>query len=119
MTGDFNMDVNWSEVNSGIIVNISNNNQMNIMSRMMNHFFLKQVITKSTRNHKIIDLLFVNNDQLVINHDVIVNKKFSDHNTVITQLNISVENKRKLAYDCSSLYDTKIPSHKITSEDDR
>ena len=117
MAGDFNMkDVNWNNLNCGII-NGLNGYQVNSLMKFMNHFFLQQLINIPTRESNILDLVLSNNTQLFTGHETVKNKQFSDHNSIISHLNIRI-GEHNISNDCSDIYDTEVPKYKLTKDDE-
>ena len=72
----------------------------------MSEYFLHQIIEEPTRRDKILDLILTNNKSLFLHHKNIINSIYSDHNTIISYMNINYE-KVNCDYDISNLYDTK------------
>ena len=59
--------------------------------------FLENCISTLTRGPNILDLCFTNNHSLINHYQISVNRIFSDHNTIDTDLNFSynIEEKRE------------------------
>ena len=94
MVGDFNMpQIDWSLNHGGIPTNSqSRNNVQSIkLFELMEDHFLDQIIHEPTRNNSIIDLLMTNNHHMVCDYSIIVNSKLSDHNTIISVLNFTID----------------------------
>ena len=74
-------------------------------------FFLQQFIDEGTRRQNILDLVFSNNDQLIIKCSQITNTKLSDHNTICADLSYGLkplEEKKNTNFSTTSIpdYDT-------------
>ena len=80
-------------------------------------FFLHQHITKPTRKHNILDLVFTNNHHLINNYHMIVNNHLSDHYTICLNLNyenVKVEkNSRKINH-----YHSQLPEYNFRDADE-
>ena len=50
---------------------------------------------KAQKKNNILDLIFTNNDDLIINCRQIINSKLSDHNTILAKLSYGLEELRK------------------------
>ena len=48
---------------------------------------------------------------------MIKNKQFSDHNTIISHLNIKI-GEANISNNCDEIYDTDIPRYKLTNCDE-
>ena len=61
-------------------------------------FFLHQHIEEGTRRQNILDLIFTNDNQLIVNCSQIINENLSDHNTICAELSYGLkplEEKKK------------------------
>ena len=77
----------------------------------MNKFFLTQIIDIPTRKDKILDVILVNNKNIFTHNEVIINSLYSDHNTIISYMNMKSDTSNG-SKSCYHLYDTEIPSLK-------
>jgi len=79
-------------------------------------FFLQQFIDEGTRRKNILDLIFSNNDQLIIKCSQITNTKLSDHNTICAELSYGLKPlKEKKKVNFAS---TKVPEYDTRGADD-
>ena len=91
ITGDFNLPIiDWStdSINGG---SHSDRSQALHLQSFVQDFFLTQIITTPTRQKNILDLVLINDDDLIHNHDVLITN-LSDHNliNITTNINLSV-----------------------------
>ena len=87
LIGDFNFPfINWeTTVFQGGRATCQS--QANNLIQFSNYHCLKQCIDKSTRERNILDLLFINNDEII--HKIeIANATISDHNIISIQCNL-------------------------------
>ena len=112
MLGDFNFcEINWEKIYEYDFSssNSRENTQISKLYDLMEHYFLQQVIKIPTRLKNILDLLFTNNSHLISHSDVIINERLSDHNTVVTTLNMTIDMPDTNS-DSSDLNDSNIPN---------
>ena len=79
-------------------------------------FFLLQYVDEATRKQNILDLIFTNNNNLIIRCRQVINAKLSDHNTIITELSYGLkqlENKQN-----KNFTTTTIPEYDFQGADD-
>ena len=97
-TGDTNLSqVNWGKMNAGIQMNSTSckNTQVNNVVEFMTSFFMSQVVEKPTRDMNLLDIVITNNVRMFSHNTHIVNANFSDHQTLVTHLNIKNGEKQK------------------------
>ena len=119
ITGDVNFpDANWLKMNGGEEYQNSSEKykQMNSFGKFMMNNFLVQTIDQPTREDNILDIFVTNNVNILSHHIHIMNKKLSDHETIVTKMNLlhgdstsdDNYNSDKLLYDTIvQIFDTK------------
>ena len=112
--GDFNLkDINWNNFNGGNMdFSDQNSNHTSILFKATNQYMMNQTVFSPTRNNNILDLIFTNNQNMITEHNMIMNSNFSDHNTIISKLNIKLNQSHKNEK-FINIHDTKIPMFKI------
>ena len=120
MLGDYNIpNADWDSLNAGIVPESSSlqATQLRKLSDLMSNNFMNQTVIDPTRKRNILDLVITNNPMLITHHDIVVNQLLSDHNFIISHLNMRVE---KVKYNKSdkSLYHTDIPLYNLKDGDD-
>ena len=68
--------------------------------------FMEQKVTTATRKDNILDLVFTNNENFVLNHEIIINSRLSDHNTV--KINLNTEKEEEVSKKKENPYPNKI-----------
>ena len=105
LSGDFNLGfLNSWDINSIEAIKASTSSrqadgravsedkkQALLLINFSEEFFLQQYIDKGTRRQNILDLIFSNNDQLIIKCSQITNSKLSDHNTISVDLSYGLK----------------------------
>ena len=81
--------IQWSEFNAGVN-NASNKVQGKVLSEFMSEYFLFQTLNQPTRLNNILDVIITNNTSLIAVNNVKVNVLLSDHNTIVTKLNLMI-----------------------------
>ena len=79
-------------------------------------FFLQQYVDEGTRQQNILDLIFSNNEQLIIKCSQVTNSKLSDHNTICADLSYglkAIEEKTK-----TNFSSTKVPEYDTRGADE-
>ena len=79
--------------------------------------FLENCVTTPTRGDNTLDLCFTNNHSLINFYRTIVNKSFSDHNTLEFDLNFSYNTEKKKEKK-KNPYETKVPEYDTENADD-
>lgn len=54
----------------------------------MNEYYLVQTVKEATRGRNILDYVMTNNQSSISHNLIIKNQDFSDHNTIITVMNL-------------------------------
>ena len=93
--------------------------QAELLLKYAERNFLENCVTTPTRGENTLDLCFTNNHNLINFYETIVNKKFSDHNTLEMDLNLSYNLEKKKMRKINPYY-TKVPEYDIenaTEED--
>ena len=88
LTGDFNLPIiNWSldAINGG---SYSDRTQALHLQSFAQDFCLTQVITEPTRQNNILDLIFINNEELLHSYEILPTN-LSDHNIISITTKIS------------------------------
>ena len=85
--------------------------QAQALLNMCDKWNLIQSVRVPTREDNILDLILVNSDEMVKDIEMIVNSKFSDHNLIISGINMCEVNKEDSAK--KSFCDTAIPEYNI------
>jgi hypothetical protein len=114
MCGDFNFpDVRWEDP---ALVGLATG-QAGMLVKFMEQHFIDNVVTEPTRLNNILDLVMTNNVDMISHIEIEKNVKFSDHNTVISYLNLSLDNDVTTTEEVKSLYSTSIPLYDLTKAD--
>ena len=103
---DYKWDKNYENFDSDGV------NQFKKVKKFMNEFFMNQIVDVYTRQDKILDVILTNNPALFSHHRTIINSVYSDHNFVISYLNVEYM-KTKSEFKTSHLYDLNIHEFKI------
>ena len=87
LEGDLNFpDGKWDENFEDF--DIEGGNQFEKTKKFMSEFFMTQIVNVYTRHDKILDVILTNNPELFSHHRTIINSVYSDHNFVISYMNI-------------------------------
>ena len=119
--GDFNMKcISWPsrKIYSRDVENKATEKvQAEMLLRYAEKNFLENIVTTPTRGNNILDLCFTNNHTLINYYKTTVNSRFSDHNTIETDLNFSynieVKKEKKV-----NPYKTKVYEYETENADE-
>ena len=85
--------------------------QAQIWLNMCDKWNLSQSMRVPTRDNSILDLILVNSLEIVRDIEIVINSKLSDHNLIISTVNMSDD---KVKYSVKKNFcDTDIPEHNI------
>ena len=116
ISGDINFPkANWALINAGIPPESQSVDgiQIRMLTDFMSQFFMTQSVEEATRNNNILDVIISNNSDMISNHKFVKNNKFSDHDTIISELNImsnDIQVKTK-----KIITDTNIPKYDMNN----
>ena len=77
---------------------------------------LIQSVTVPTRDNNILDLILVNSEVMIKDIEMIVNSKLSDHNLIVTRVNMTDVNKEEAMK--KNFCDTAIPEYNLDEASD-
>ena len=121
--GDFNMKcIAWpSKKIYNKAIEKENKATEKVQAEMLLKFaeanFLENYVTTPTRGENILDLCFTNNHSMINFYRTIVNKSFSDHNTLEFDLNFSYNTEKKKEKK-KNPYATRVPEYDTENADD-
>ena len=95
----------------------SERRQAQNLLNLASEFFLQQHISKPTRKHNILDLVFTNNHYLINNYHMIVNNHLSDHYTICLSLNYENVKVEKISRKINH-YHSQLPEYNFRDADE-
>ena len=118
--GDFNMKcISWPsrKIYSKDVANkATEKRQAELLLQYADENFLENHIKTATRGKNILDLCFTNNHTLINDYKITVNRDFSDHNLIQTDLRFSF-NVQKLKKKKENPYHTKLYEFDVENGD--
>ena len=96
----------------------SDKKQVMRMCELNNSHFLHQLIDQPTRISNTLDLVFASDENFISDYDNIVNVALSDHNTLVLNTNIDLEESPTDEH--KNIYYSKIPEynlHEVSNEE--
>merc|ERR1712115_655980 len=77
---------------------------------------MEQIVNIPTRMNRILDVILTNNVNMFSHHRTIINEIFSDHNSIVSYLNLKSE-RSKSEVNTAHLYSAKVKNHKVMNTD--